>query len=114
VTGPRAAKLITCIVPQGAGAALLDALVARRVVRVALGTARASIPVETGRGRLRRTVYHPLTKDILTAVVDPDEADDVFAFIHEAAAIAERPGAFVFLGPLSAASAFELPSGVHR
>ena len=110
MTPSRPAKLITCIVPQGRGNALVDALFARRVTRVSLGTARASVPVETGRGRFRRTVYHALTKDILTAVVDPDEADEVFAFLHGAAAVGEQPGSFMFLGPLSAASAFTVPS----
>ena len=100
------AKLITCILPQGRGGALLEALFARNVVRVSLGSARASVPMETGRGRFRRTVHHSLAKDVVTAVVDAHEADDVFAFVHEAAGVAELPGAFLFLGPLGAASAF--------
>jgi hypothetical protein len=106
VRPPAAAKLITCIVPQGRGSGVVEALFARRITRVSLATARASVPVQRGHGRLRRTVYHSLTKDILTAVVDADQADDVFAFIHEVAAVADQPGSFLFLGPLSAASAF--------
>lgn len=102
-------KLITVILPQGQGLGLLQALRERGVVRAAVGTARAPFTYVRRRGGVPRTVHHSVEKDIVTVIVAAEQSDDIFAFLHQASAMAETPGGFMFQGPLRAASAFALP-----
>jgi hypothetical protein len=104
-------KWITVVVPQGEGRALLQALHDRGVVRAALGTARAPFTYVQRRLGMPRTVHHSVEKDVLSVVADAAASEDLFAFLHAAAGIAERPGGFLFMGPLQSAGAFALPAG---
>ena len=104
-----AEKLITVILPQGRGMAVLQALYERRVLRAALGTARAPFSYMKGRGMIARTVRHWVEKDVLSVVVSAEEAEENFGFLHQLAGIGDAPGGFMLMGPLARASAFSLP-----
>ena len=102
-------KLITAILPQGRGMAVLLALYERKVLRAALDTARAPLAYVKGSGMMARTVRHSVEKDVLSVVVPAEQAEETFIFLHEAGRVAEAPGAFMFMGALSQTSAFSLP-----
>lgn len=106
---PAEEKLITVIVPQGKGMALLHALYQKASLRAALGTARAPFTYLKRRGGLTRTVRHSVEKDILTVVVPADQAEAMFGFLYETAGIGGQHGGFMFQGPVSRASSFSLP-----
>jgi hypothetical protein len=101
-------KLITVIVPQGWGMPLLQALYERRVLRAALGTARAPSTYTKGSGALARTVRLSVEKDVLHVVAPAEGADEIFTFLYDSAGIGEAPGGFMFMGALSQASEFTL------
>jgi hypothetical protein len=109
-----AQKVITVIVPQGQGIALLEQLYAHNALRAALGTARAPFAVTRKRGGISRTEYFSVEKDVLNVVVEDADADHVFAFLYEAARIREAHGGFMFQGPATQASAFTLPADLPR
>jgi hypothetical protein len=102
-------KLITVILPQGKGAALLAALHERKVLRVSMGSARAPFFFTKRKRGRTKTVQHSLEKDILSIVAGAEEAEELFAFIHQKAQIGTRYGGFMFMGPLGRASSFDLP-----
>jgi hypothetical protein len=102
-------KLITVIVPQGRGMALLQALHERGELRAALGGARAPFTYVRRRGGMAHTVHHSVEKDVLEVVAEAAAADELFAFLHQAAGIGEGPGGFMFMGPIATASPFALP-----
>ena len=103
-------RFLTVIVPQGKGAALLRLLNERGVDRASLGTARAPLVATTKVVGISRTVHLSVEKDILTAVVPGERAEEVFGLVHEAAEIADEPGGFMFMGRVSKASPFSLPT----
>lgn len=107
-------KMITIILPQGRGLAVLEQLYQRGVTRAALGSARAPFTVVKRRGGIARTETYSVEKDVLNVLVSGDDADRAFAFLHEAARVAEERGAFMFQAPVAQASEFALPSAVGR
>ena len=107
-------KLITVILPQGKGAALLSALHERKVLRVSMGAARAPFFFTKKKRGRTKTIQHSLEKDILSIVAGPEEAEELFAFIHQKAMIGTRYGGFMFMGPLGRASSFDLPVDLPR
>ncbi|HLA79859.1 MAG TPA: hypothetical protein VJU18_19965 [Vicinamibacteria bacterium] len=106
---PGELKVITVIVPQGEGMALLHALYEKKMLRASLGTARAPFTQVKRTGGLPRTVRHSVEKDILTVLVPTEKADEVFGFLHDAAKVGAQPGGFMFQGSLARASEFRLP-----
>jgi hypothetical protein len=107
-------KFITVILPQGKGPALLEALYERKALRASLGTARAPFFVTKTKRGFTRTIHHSVEKDILTVVVDAQEAEEVFGFIHEKAGMGSRFGGFMFMGPVAKASLFTLPADMPQ
>lgn len=107
-------KVITVIVPQGQGMALLEQLYAQNALRAALGTARAPFAVTKRKGGISRTEYFSVEKDVLNVVVEEPDADQVFTFLHHAARIGEAHGGFMFQGPAARASEFTLPADLPR
>lgn len=100
-------KLITCIVPLGIAAGLLHRLREERgIITAAAGTAR-------GVGRLtplvHRTAVDATEKEIVNVVVADQDADELFAFIHEAAHIDRPHGGIMYQSALQLASPFALP-----
>lgn len=110
----KEAKFITVILPQGKGAALLHALYEKKILRAGLGTARAPFFFTKKKRGFTRTIHHSVEKDILTVVVDAGDADEVFDLIHRTAMIGEKYGGFMYMGSLSKASAFQLPTDVPQ
>jgi hypothetical protein len=103
-------RVLTVVVPQGQGGALLELLAGRGIQRAALGSARAPVSYTVRKGGFARTVNASVEKDILTAVLPSEQADEVFALVHEAAGIGARPGGFMFMGQAARCSPFVLPS----
>jgi len=102
-------RVLTVVVPHGQGAALLELLSERGIQRAALGSARAPATYTTRTAGMARTVNVSVEKDILTAVLPAERADEVFALVHETAGIGARPGGFMFMGRAAKASPFALP-----
>ena len=107
-------KLITVVLPQGAGQPLLRQLFERGVTTASFSTARAPFVEVHTRGGLARTHAYSVEKDVVEALVPEERADDTFTFIYEAAGIGVASGGFMFQGPVSAASAFTVPADLPR
>ncbi|MDP1735268.1 MAG: hypothetical protein Q8L44_13000 [Sulfuritalea sp.] len=86
-------RIITCVMPAGRGAEVLDAL------RRELGVVSASIHHARGIGTqsLRHRVYSD-EKQVLTAVVAADQGDAVFDLIYFAAGINSPHAGMVMMG----------------
>jgi hypothetical protein len=108
------AKLITVIVPQGQGMALLHALYERKQLRASLGTARAPVTTVRRRGGIARTHNHSVEKDIVQVVVGVEDAGGVFELLYDKAGIGERYGGFMFQGSVARVSPFGLPEGLPQ
>jgi hypothetical protein len=107
-------KVITVIVPQGQGMALLERLHARGILRAGLGSARAPLTVVKRRGGIGRTEIYSVEKDVLNVVVAEAEADAMFADLYHAARIGEAHGGFIFQGEAARASQFTLPTDLPQ
>jgi hypothetical protein len=68
----------------------------------------------TNTAGLARIVRHSAQKDVIHVVVGADQADEIFAFLHDKAGIAATPGGFLFVGRLTRATAFTLPTEVGQ
>jgi nitrogen regulatory protein PII len=104
----RGVRLITCFLPVGNGLGVLERLKAER------GIVEASVGRGRGMGHLtpaahRRGLGSETEKEILTAVVPDDRADEIFRFIFEAASIDRPHGGIMFMSRLLQATRFELP-----
>lgn len=86
-------RVITCIMPAGRGAEVLDAL------RRELGVVSASIHHARGIGThsLRHRVYSD-EKQVLTAVVPAEQGDAVFELIYFAAGLNAPHAGMVMMG----------------
>lgn len=86
-------RVITCIMPAGRGAEVLDAL------RRELGVVSASIHHARGIGTqsLRHRVYSD-EKQVLTAVVEADRGDAVFELIYFEAGLNAPHAGMVMMG----------------
>ena len=103
----RDPKLLTCVLPKGAGLPLL------RRLREDLGIVSSS--VHSARGSLGSDpsgLSGRVEKDVVTVVVPEARADELFAWIYVAAEVGREPGRFLHLGPLAGATSFHLPEGV--
>lgn len=96
-----AARVITCIVPVGHGAALVDAL----WHELSLTTVNDS----RGRGASQRSGMVADEVDIVEVVVEAERADQVFAFLYERAEVGERPHRFMYQTALELATPAPLP-----
>lgn len=91
-------KLITCITPRGKCLPIVKLLHEEKGLNTA--------DVHSGRGGGRRG---RLEVDIMTVVVDPAMADEIFEFIYHKAEIGEYHGGFMYQGKLLGATSFVLP-----
>jgi hypothetical protein len=98
-------KRITCFLPKGAGIRLVEMLHSKKNID--------STNVHTGRGL--RTVesvkdYGAWTEqDVLTVVVDAEQADEIFAFIFFQGELNKPGGGFIYQTSLVKASHYRLP-----
>jgi hypothetical protein len=95
------AKLITCIVPPGAGSDLVRRLEAEHgIVATFTGGARS-----LGSGA---DPEDAVACEVVNAVVPADRADALFEFAWDAAGIGRPGGGFLYQSALYGASPFEL------
>lgn len=106
LAGPS--KLITCILPNGSGRPVLNALKQEHAI------VSANINHARGSGRLTPLAYRGVgeqtEKEVLTVVVDADLADAVFEFIFYEARINRPHGGLMFQSHLHHASRYVLPA----
>ena len=95
-------KLITCMMPRGTGAEIVEALHADHGI--------ASANVINGRGISERKRYFAEEVDVLMVVVNQSRADEIFAYVHKRASVGTSRGRFMFQQSLNAASSFVLPN----
>jgi len=83
--------VITCIMPAGLGRDVHNRLMREH------GVLSASTHHARGLGsrRARRMVYEE--KDVLVALVEDERADELFAFLHEAAGVGEPHAGLIFM-----------------
>ena len=101
-------KLITSILPKGAGRKVLVGL------RKEHGINTGNINMARGAG-----LYNPLSKrgigeqtekEMLTVVVPADIADDIFEYIFDLADIGEPHHGIIFQSDLLCSTAYEMPA----
>jgi len=104
ISSPR---LITCILPLGKAAPVVEALNDER------GVTRATIHKARGIGRYAalsgKALAQPCEKDILNVVSEADEADALFTWLYDLTEIAEPHGGIMFMQRLEDALPFALP-----
>lgn len=100
-------KLITCILPRGAGHDMIIRLKAEKeIVTCVLNSARG-IGIST---LMEIRTIGPLSeKDVLQVTVPADRADELFEWIYFEASVDQPHGGFMYLHPLTAATPFFLP-----
>jgi nitrogen regulatory protein PII len=100
-------KLITCVLPKGSSRPVLGALKDQK------GIVSANVNYARGTGRMTHRSFRKsmsqTEKEVLTVVVPADQADELFAFIFEAADIGRPHGGLMYQTELAASSPFELP-----
>ena len=100
-------RLITCILPKGAGRTVMAALKSR------YGIITANTNFARGVGRLtplaHRGVGEQTEKEVLTVVVSESEAEEVFTFIYHEAHINRPHGGLMYIHPLQQSIPFSLP-----
>jgi len=101
-------KLITCILPKGGAMPVLKRL------KEELGIVACNINHARGSGRFSpladRGVGEQTEKEILSVVVDEDQAEAVFEFIFRAAEIDRPHGGIVYQSALVQATQYHIPA----
>ena len=99
-------KTITCFCPAGRAQAVLDRLRKEKgVVSASAHHARgAGLATRNTKGRL-----FFLEKEIVTALVPADRADEIFEFLYFAAGIDERHAGMVLMGGILCGELMTLP-----
>ena len=101
-------KSITCIFPKGPGRKLSLALKSEKdVIAVYYHAVRGESAMAEQRGA--RGIGESEEKDVLTVVVSPERADDIFEFIYHEAGIGKAHGGFMFQGNLTGFVPLTLP-----
>ena len=93
-------KFITCIFPKGRGRELSASLkFEKKVIAVFYQAVRGASAMAEQMGF--RGIGQTEEKDVITVVVAPDDADDIFEFIFTEAGIGKAHGGFMFQGDLA-------------
>jgi len=99
-------KIITCLIPKENSKALEVA----KLLHDVKGIDSTSVNSGRGSGLARAISYGSWVEvDILTVIVSERQADEVFAFILDKAAINRPHGGFLFQGDLAQVTPFTLP-----
>ena len=99
-------KMITCVVPKGQGADLVEALREEQDITAANAA--------SGRGVSQRTGFFAEEVDVLTVVVNQSRADDVFEYLYRRIEIDHAFGRFMYQQTLGISSSFSLPEDVSE
>lgn len=106
----RPHKLITALLPKGRAKALIERLVHER------GIDRVNVNHARGMGRLtplrHRGVGETTEKEIVTVLIDAEQAEETFEFIFYEAEINRPHGGLMFQQPVLASTLFNLPAEV--
>ena len=94
-------KLITCIMPRGSGAEIVEAL------HTEMGITSANFI--NARGISERKRYFAEEVDVLLVVVNQSRADEIFTYLHDRAGVGDSRGRLMFQQSLIASSSFILP-----
>jgi len=98
----RQLKLITCIVPEGVAKATIEALSERFSTvaadfHVARGIGKSSSYAQVGMGQQPE-------KDMLSVIVQADQADEIFEFLFHETRIDRPHGGIIYINALNQAS----------
>ena len=100
-------KVITCILPKGRSKAVVETLSRER------GLTQVDVHYARGVGRItplaHRGIGETSEREILTVAVPAEEADELFEYVYEVAAINQPHGGMMFMHPLQMGTGFELP-----
>ena len=97
-------KQITCIMPAGRAAAVLNALrQQKRLIDVAHHHARG-VGTRKGSGRY-------VEREVVNVLVDAERADDVFEFLYREAGLDQPHNGMMFMSGLQRATATAPPAG---
>jgi hypothetical protein len=105
--GEREPRLVCCLLPKGAGVELLGRLFSE------LGI--AALDLHSARGFMGsdpRGLFNRVEKDVLSAIVPAERADEVFDWLYREGRISEMEGRFLYVARLSRATSFVLPAEV--
>lgn len=103
-------KLITAILPSE-----IDELRLLKRIRDELGIAAANLNYARGMGHITRDRARAASstqKEILSLVVPEAQADEVFAWLYDAAEIDRPHGGIIYMQSLALATRYALPDGV--
>ena len=103
-------KLITSIIPKGAGRRVLQGL--RREHGINTGNINMARGVGMSNPLFTRGLGEQTEKEILTVVVSAEQADEIFDFIFDLADIGEPHHGIIFQSTLLCSSAYDLPQGL--
>lgn len=100
-------RLVGCLVPKGLGMELMTRLFREKgLTRVSVHSARGFM------GSDPRGLFNRVEKELLTAIVAPDRAEEVFQWIYREAQVAEVEGRLLYMAPVQHASPFVLPADI--
>lgn len=110
---PKAAKLITCVLPDnGSDKTLMWSLRREKQVISTSSVACRGIAVLQSAKSKRDRLPEPTLVRMVEVVVAEDEADALFDYIYEQVGIDHKGNGTIFMGPLVNMTSFELPEGV--
>lgn len=104
----RGERLITCIVPAGRGPRLLEALRAQQ------GIADAAWHHARGVGATGRKRWLVEEKDVVTALVSAERAEEVFALLYREAGLDSPLAGMVFMHAAGRVAGTLLPAAADR
>jgi len=100
-------KMITAIVPKGKAQKLVEQLVYE------LGISRVNVNHSRGLGRItplrQRGIGETTEKEVVTVLIEPERAEEVFDFIFFEADINTPHGGLIYQQPTFASTPFNLP-----
>ncbi len=99
-------RIITCILPKGAGKPLIEAIHQRGITTANFYYSRGS---NVGDPIGKDGMQIQEEKEIVTVVVSKKEATDMFEFVIETAGIDKPGGGFIYMGELRKSIPFLLP-----
>jgi len=99
-------KIITCLLPKENSKALEVA----KLLHDEKGANSTSVSSGRGSGLARAISYGAWVEvDILTVIINQDQADEIFAYIMEKAEVNQPHNGFIFQADLSKVTPFTLP-----
>jgi nitrogen regulatory protein PII len=105
-------KLITAILPKGRSLPVIEKLKTNHQVT------SASFNFARGMGKMTPAKYRGVgeqsEKEVLSVLVDPEQADEIFEFIFHHAEINRPHGGVIYMQPLLQSTAYILPAEIDN